>query len=129
MGVDVGVERSQIFLEPLFAPSNVRGPGIVGSVGKPEHDVAAVQSPRDADAILRVLERMLAHARVWIAEGAELVDLFFEQVWVDGARLDAVPRRQRGDPVDVVHAVGEVPQDMQRQGGTDAGQPVHLLRV
>ena len=128
-GVDIRVERPQVLLEPLLPVADVRGAGIVRSVGEPQHDIAAVQPSRDGDAVARVPQRVFAHGPVGIAERAELVHLVFEEVRVDRARLDAVLRRKRYDPIDIVQAARQIPQHVQRQRRTHARELVDLLRV
>src|SRR5580704_1422716 len=61
--------------EPLLALPNICRSRIVGAVGKPHGDVAAMETTGDLDAVFRVLQRSLPDGWIGIAVGAIFVFL------------------------------------------------------
>ena len=72
-----------------------------------------------------MLNRLAANRRVWMAEGAELVDVVLEDVGVDGP--DAESETLRVD-FQLIPIVRLVPRYVQGDGGRDAGVAMHLRR-
>src|SRR5205809_7113104 len=80
----------QRFFKPLFALTDVGGPGIIRAVGKPHGNIAALQQAPNFDAVLRMIERAFANRWIRIAERSEFVFLVLKQVWIDGTWLNPV---------------------------------------
>lgn len=120
------MRAAQVFGEPGFALANVLSARIVGAIGEPEGDVAAFDCCGDVDAVENVFESGFADLRVGISEGSEFIDLILKEVGVDGAGTDAC---FVCEGCDFRSVVVEVPEDVEREGGADAGDAIHLGRV
>src|SRR5207253_6535196 len=127
--LQIRMEDGEILFEPPLTLSNVRGSGVVRTVGEPEDDVAAAQAPRDGDAVARVLQGARAHALVRVAERSEFVGLILEQIRIDRSRLDLTACRQRRDAIDVADAARKVPEHVERERRARAGELVDLPGV
>src|SRR5439155_26704424 len=123
---ELSMQRLQALLEPAAPLPDVGRARIVRSVRKPERDVAALQRPRDRDAVLRVLERVRAHRLVRVAKRSELVDLILKDVRIDRTGLDAGTRGECRDLAGALDTARKIPEDVQRDGGTHARQRMHL---
>src|SRR4051794_1429464 len=73
-----------------------------------------------------MVERGATDLGVGIAEGAEFVDLVLKRIRIDGAGVESMLHRERLDFGGIGGAARKVPQDVQRDRGTQASPTVHL---
>src|SRR5579863_2471542 len=74
-------------------------------------------------------QRAFANRGIGIAEGTLFILLVLEKIWVDRTGRDAVFGGKFLDILRTLRAVRAVPQNVQSNGRTDSGQPVHQARV
>ena len=72
---------------------------------------------------------MLTNFRGGVAEGAELVFLILKEIGIDGAGADSVNLFEGLNLGDIADAVGEIPEDVQRECGGDTGEAIDLSCV
>jgi hypothetical protein len=120
---------AQGFFKPADALADALGAGIVGAIGQPDGKIAAAESLGNLDRIQNVVHGLLPDLRRGVAEGTVLVLLVLKEVGVDGAGMNAEAAFQLLDLGNVVDAVGQIPEHMQGEGGSDAGEAVDFGRV
>src|SRR5580658_9454123 len=99
--------------EPLLTLPDVRGSGIVGAVGKPHGNVAALETSCNLNAVFGVVQRALANRWIRIAEGTVLVFLILEESGVDRTGKNSIAPGIFLDVAGAVGAVRTVPKYMQ----------------
>ena len=120
------VDRRERLRQAVLASPDVVLPGVVRPVREPQLQVARPGGVHDVDAGKQVIERLPADARVGAAHATEHVVVVLERVRVDGPEGDALVR---GVAREVGVVVDPVPRDVERNGGRDTGEPVHLRGV
>ena len=116
-------------LQPLDALADALRAGVVGAVGQPERDIARAQFAGDGHGVEHVRDGAFPDFRRRVAQRAVLVILVLEQVGIDGPGGDSVAGFEAANALNILDAVGQVPQNMQSQGGRDPGEFVHLAGV
>ena len=99
---------------------------VVRAVGEPQGEDVGARLARDLDAFEEVVRGLPAHARVRVADAAELVLGLLEEVGVDGPDAQS---QGLGVAFQFAVVVDPVPRDVDRHRGTHAGELVHLRRV
>ena len=115
--------------EPLAAMPDVLGPGIGGTVGEPQRDIAAADDLGDLDAVGDVILGGLADIGIGVPERAVLIDLVLEDVGIDGSDAHAVLLGNLFGGGRVLQTVREIPQDVDGDGRAAAGELVHLAGI
>ena len=119
----VGIRLAQARFEAALAATQIILPGVVGAIGKPQAQVAAVGFAHDVAALDEMVERQLAQRAGWVAQRAEAIFLILKDVWVN--RTDCDPARlgilAHGN---IVVVGGLIPRNMHRDRGRHAGQLV-----
>ena len=128
-GGEMGVGGREGFLKPSDALADGLCAGIVGAVGDPEGDVAGAELFANLDGFEDVLESLGADLGRGIGERAELVLLVLKEVGIDGAGADSVAALEGLYFLDVGESVGQIPEDVEGHGGSDAGEAMDLGRV
>ncbi len=111
-------------LEAALALAQVVLPGEVGAVGEPQAQGVAVGLAHDVAAFQNVVQSLLAHAAVRVAQRAEAVFVVLKHVGVDGADAHALLRGVLAHGC-VVAVLRLVPGDVDGDGGGDAGHLVY----
>ena len=76
-----------------------------------------------------MIESLLAHRRIRIAERTVFIDLILKQVGIDRARTDTVAAGERGNVRDTAQTIFKIPKNVERDGWTDAGERVDLSSI
>ena len=124
-----GVGGFQSLFKPAAAMAYVLRAGVVGTIGEPEREIAAAQALLDFDAIQNVVHGLLANRRIGIAQGPVLIVLILKQVGIDGPRAQPILGGQGLNFHAIANALGQIPQDMQRDAGANARYAVHLAGI
>ena len=125
----LGVDHAQPLVKPLLAGADGACAGVAGPIGEPQREVAGAALFLDLDAVQNVRHGVAAHFGVGVAQRAVGVALILEHVGVDGADADAVLFGAGVDALDVGHAVGIVPQNVDGDGGAAAGDLMDLSGI
>ncbi len=123
------MEFCKAFFEPFSPLTNICGPRIVGTVGKPQGNVAAVQLLRQIGAFQKVSQRRSSRKRIRATHGAMFVKLFLKHIWVDGPWPHAKLFGQSFDLRDAAHTFRQVPQNVQGNRRANARQPVDFTGI
>ena len=126
LGAEALVGESERLGKTLLPPTDVVLAGVVGAVGEPQLEVLRPSGVHDVDALEQVVDRLLAHAAIRVADASQHVVVVLERVRVDRAEANATLRgvaRQGAVIVDLV------PWDVERDRRRDAGVPMDLGRV
>ncbi len=99
---------------------------VVRAVGEPQREDVGGRLTRDLHAFEEVIRGPPAHRRVRVADAAELVLGFLEEVRVDGPYAQT---ERLGATFQLAVVVHPVPRYMDGHRGTYAGESVHLGRV
>src|SRR5581483_5707893 len=108
--------------------ADVCGAGIGGPICKPQRNVPASQFLGDLYRVKDVIQRLLAHRGLLIAQRAVLVNLVLENVGVDGSCTYAILLGQLSDAIDRA-AWWTIPQHMQCQARTAPSHGMDLAGV
>ena len=100
--------------------------GVVRAVGEPQGEDVGVCLSGDFDTLEEVVRSLPPYGFIWVADAAELVLWFLEEVRVDGADAQA---QGLGVPFEFAVVVHLVPRDVDRHRRAYAGETVHLRRV
>src|SRR6516164_3356872 len=87
LGRETRVHLFQRIFEPRLALPNISRARIARAVCEPQGYVAAVQTPCNLNAVLRVLKRARAYVRIWITKRAVFIFLILEQIWINRSGL------------------------------------------
>src|SRR5215467_200995 len=99
----------QRFCKPFLALPEVRGSGIIRTIGKPKRNVTAAKALGDLDAVFRVLQCPSANRLIRICERSVFVFLTLEQIGVDGSWRNSIATGKALDVIGVLHALRAIP--------------------
>src|SRR5580704_787196 len=118
------MQRREVLFEPVLALPNIRRAGIVGPIREPQRDVPAAQAVCDVNALHAMLKGLLPDRFRGIAEGAKFVFLILKQVRIDGPNSYFVALCRGPDSLGVLGAAREIPQYVDRDSWSGAGERV-----
>src|SRR5499427_9053935 len=109
LGRETLVHLFQRIFEPRLALPDISCARIARAVCEPQGYVAAVQTPCNLNAVLRVLKRACSYVRIWITKGAVFIFLILEQIWINRSGLHAKSFRKVLDVNDTFDSVRQIP--------------------